>query len=110
MDNENDLTIQKFILKEKNKIKLKIDSSNPNFGFFRIVKEDHTLGNIIHSKLLGFNNVLFCAYKKPHPLEDFIIIKILTNGKLTPIQALDCSLKELYIELSLLEEACNKKT
>jgi DNA-directed RNA polymerase II subunit RPB11 len=96
-------------IEDKNKIKLKMDSNFSNFGLFRINKEDHTIGHIIHHKLLETKDVIFCAYKKPHPLERFVIIKILTNGKLSPLQALDSSLKDLYIELTLMEEELNKK-
>ena len=86
------------------KIKLKKDKNYSNSILFRISKEDHTIGNILHHKLLGFKDVIFCAYKKPHPLENFLVLKIVTNDNLTPTQALDCSLKDLYIELSVMEE------
>ena len=92
----------------KEKIKFKIDPLIPNFGLFRIIEEDHTIGNVIHNKLLESKGVIFCAYKKPHPLENFIILKIATNELLTPVQALDSCLKDLYIELSILEENFNK--
>ena len=49
-------------------------------------------------------DVTFCAYKKSHPLENFIVLKIVTKDNMTPIQALDSSLKDLYIELSVIEE------
>lgn len=93
---------------EKNKIKVKKDLIFPNLAIFRLAKEDHTIGNVIHQKLLTFKDVLFCAYKKPHPLENFVIFKIMTNENLTPFQALDCCLKDLYIELSVLEEELDK--
>ena len=32
--------------------------------------------------------VLFCGYKVPHPLEPRTLLKIQTDGRLTPIQAL----------------------
>jgi DNA-directed RNA polymerase II subunit RPB11 len=92
----------------KEKIKFKTDPLIPNFGLFRIMEEDHTIGNAIHNKLLESRCVIFCAYKKPHPLENFIILKIVTNELLTPVQALDSCLKDLYIELSILEEDFNK--
>ena len=94
--------------KRKDKIRFKNDTSYPNFGLFRIAEEDHTSGSIIHNKLLESKNVLFCAYKKPHPLENFIILKIVTSEQLTPVQALDSCLKDLYIELSILEEVFKK--
>lgn len=103
--NEEKVPQLNVVVNEKNKIKWKTDPFVPNLGLFRIINEDHTIGNVIHHRLLLLKDVIFCAYKKPHPLEHFIIVKIVTNGKLTPTQALDCSLKDLYIELSLIEEA-----
>ena len=70
----------KLTVNERIKIKWKIDPFVQNSGIFRITKEDHTVGNIIHYKLLTLKDVIFCAYKKPHPLEHFIILKIITNG------------------------------
>ena len=101
-------TTPKMNVPEKNKIKWKTDPAIPNFILFRIFKEDHTIGNIIHHKLLDLKGVIFCAYKKPHPLEQFIILKIVTDEKITPLQALDSCLKDLYIELSVIEEEFGK--
>lgn len=92
------------ILDEKNKIKVKKDKIFSNCNYFRIIGEDHTIGNILHHKLLRIKDVTFCAYKKSHPLENFIVLKIVTKDNMTPIQALDSSLKDLYIELSVIEE------
>jgi len=108
MNEDTNQVTSKLVIPKKNKIKWKFDPSIPNFGLFRIIKEDHTIGNIIHNKLLDLKGVIFCAYKKPHPLEQFIILKIVTDENLTPLQALDSSLKDLYIELSVIEEAFDK--
>jgi len=80
------------------------DENNKNCGFFKIEKEDHSLGYLLHSKLSKEKNVVFSGYKKPHPLEHFIYLKIITDGLFSPKEALDSVLKDLYIELSFLED------
>ncbi len=90
------------IPEKKQKLSFLQDKNLKNCGFFKIEREDHTLGNIIHSQLLKNENVLFCGYKRPHPLEHFIIIRIITTGYISPLKAFDIALKDLYIELSYL--------
>jgi DNA-directed RNA polymerase II subunit RPB11 len=94
------------ILVPENKKKIKIfkKMENENCCYYKIEREDHTLGNLLHSQLLSDKNVLFSGYKKPHPLEHFIILKLITDGKISPNQALDSALKDLYIKLSLIED------
>ena len=47
-----------------------------------------------HSAVLSVPGVLFCGYKVPHPLYPYFLLKIQTDGTLTPE--------------ALLEEACRK--
>nr|UXY87000.1 DNA-directed RNA polymerase II complex subunit Rpb11 [Cryptomonas paramecium] len=90
------------------KIEFHKDNNNLNHGSFRIKNEDHTIGNLIQKQLLKHPDVIFSGYKKFHPLEKYIFLKIITNGHKTPIQVLDSVLKDLYIQFSLLEEeVCN---
>ncbi len=102
--------LDSIVLPEKRpKIKFFPDKTKKNCGFFKIEREDHTLGNIIHSQLLKNENVLFCGYKRPHPLEHFIIVKVITNGKASPIKIFDSTLKDLYIQFSYLEDFFDEK-
>mmetsp|Transcript_39352 Transcript_39352/g.80611 ORF Transcript_39352/g.80611 Transcript_39352/m.80611 type:complete len:112 (-) Transcript_39352:3093-3428(-) len=89
---------------KKEKLKFYWDENIKNCGFFKVEREDHTLGNVIFSQLLKDKNVIFCGYKRPHPLEHFIIIKIMTTNEISPLKAFDSALKDLYIELSFLED------
>jgi DNA-directed RNA polymerase II subunit RPB11 len=86
------------------KIEFYKDKRNLNYGYFKIQKEDHTIGDLIQTQLLKEKNVVFSSYKQFHPLEHLIVLKIITNGIITPVEALDLALKDLYIEFSLLEE------
>ncbi|AEA39081.1 DNA-directed RNA polymerase II complex subunit Rpb11 (nucleomorph) [Cryptomonas paramecium] len=97
-----------FDLDKTRKIEFYKDKDNVNYGSFRIKNEDHTIGSLIQKQLLKHPDVIFSGYKKFHPLEKYIFLKIITNGHKTPIQVLDSVLKDLYIQFSLLEEeVCN---
>ncbi|KAG8697435.1 DNA-directed RNA polymerase II core subunit [Ceratobasidium sp. 394] len=64
------------------------DTKIPNAATVKIVKQDHTLANMLRSQLLANEAVIFAGYKVPHPLEPYFIIKIQTNGAFTPSQVL----------------------
>ncbi|KAG9085557.1 DNA-directed RNA polymerase II core subunit [Ceratobasidium sp. 392] len=64
------------------------DTKIPNAATVKIVKQDHTLANMIRAQLLANEAVIFAGYKVPHPLEPYFIIKIQTNGAFTPSQVL----------------------
>ena len=66
-----------------------------NTSIFTINKEDHTFGNAVKMMLLRNPKVRYVAYRKPHPLENKIEIKIQTNGEITPIKAFREGLKNL---------------
>ena len=66
-----------------------------NTSIFTINKEDHTFGNAVKMMLLRNPKVRYVAYRKPHPLENKIEIKIQTNGDITPLQAFREALKNL---------------
>lgn len=96
--------LESIVLPENlDKIVYYVDEKIENCCYFKIEKEDHTLGNIIHCKLLKEYHVVFSGYKRTHPLEHFIFIKIVTDGSLSPLIILDSVLKDVYIELSCLE-------
>ena len=67
----------------------------PNTSVFTIYLEDHTFGNAVKMMLLRNPKVRFVAFRKPHPLENKIEIKIQTNGDITPIAAFKEALKNL---------------
>ncbi len=73
----------------ENIIDYKDDTRIPNAGTFKIKDQDHTLGNLLKDELLrDKKNVLFAGYKKPHPLEKHIQVKIQTVEEKHPIEVL----------------------
>ena len=74
-------------IENDNLVEYKDDTRIPNAGTFKIKEEDHTLGNLLKDELLrDKKNVLFSGYKKPHPLEKYIEVKIQTIEEKHPIE------------------------
>jgi len=63
----------------------KLDSKVVNSADFILVKEDHTLGNLLRMKLLENPSVRFAGYRHPHPLEPIIELKVRTDGTETSL-------------------------
>jgi DNA-directed RNA polymerase subunit L len=55
---------------------LAIYKRGPKSYVVEIQGEDHTLGNLIVSKLLELDEVSYAYYEVPHPLEDKLIIYV----------------------------------
>jgi DNA-directed RNA polymerase II subunit RPB11 len=58
------------------------DSKFQNMGLFTIFLEDHTMGNLLKMQLLRDERVRFSGYRKPHPLENKIEIKVIFKFKI----------------------------
>ncbi|KDD76855.1 hypothetical protein H632_c85p0 [Helicosporidium sp. ATCC 50920] len=87
---------EKFVVPEGvKKISFERDTKVTNAGTFTIQREDHTIGNAIRCRALEDKNVVFTGYKVPHPLEYQMLVKILTNGKKSPIQVMQESLQHI---------------
>eukprot|EP00053_Salpingoeca_punica_P011778 m.105009 g.105009 ORF g.105009 m.105009 type:complete len:125 (+) comp15777_c0_seq1:154-528(+) len=82
-------TFKAFLLEGERKIEYTKDTKVPNAGTFRINKEDHTLGNMLTNMLHRDPRVLFAGYKNPHPLENFILLRVQTTPDFSPPQALE---------------------
>ncbi|HPR41892.1 MAG TPA: DNA-directed RNA polymerase subunit L [Candidatus Methanofastidiosa archaeon] len=66
----------------------------------RLHGENHTYLNLLRSYLQKDKDVTFAAYKIPHPLLDNTrpLLKIQTNGKKTPWQALKDANKSILAD------------
>ena len=73
---------------DETKVKFKRDTKHEHSASFTVLKEDHTLGNILRMQLLQDNRVLFAGYKVPHPLLYELMLKVRTNGEATPTNCL----------------------
>ena len=97
------------------------DTKIPNAATIKIVKQDHTLGNMLRacvapfaltglpannsfdSQLLSMPQILFAGYKVPHPLHPYFLIKIQTDGTITPQAILEQACTKLIGTMSSLE-------
>ncbi|KAL5499087.1 RPB11 [Sanghuangporus vaninii] len=79
------------------------DTKVPNAATFQIVKQDHTLANMLRHQLLSNPAVLFAGYKVPHPLQPNFQLKIQTDGSITPVDAVERAAADLIGTLTTLE-------
>ncbi|XP_013379289.1 DNA-directed RNA polymerase II subunit RPB11-like [Lingula anatina] len=94
-----------FLLFEgEKKIIIEKDTKVPNAALFTVMKEDHTLGNMLTTQLLKDPQVLFAGYKIPHPLEHKFVLRIQTTPDYSPQEAYTNAITDLISEVSLLEE------
>ncbi|WVF72136.1 hypothetical protein IAT40_006948 [Kwoniella sp. CBS 6097] len=88
------------------------DPKIPNAATVLLRKQDHTLGNMIRAQLMLDPTVLFAGYKVPHPLENDIIIKIQTDERSNPADALKraCHLlirQTVHVKQQFVDQAKN---
>ena len=117
-----EILIQKlnnFIQNIKNE-NIKVQKSNTiqNAVDLIIPNEDHTLGNIIQSHMCSLykidnNNVNFVGYNQPHPLENYIVIRVglgeNTNINKVKEFVIDCTNKIITISTSFFNEFKKKR-
>ncbi|EPS93412.1 hypothetical protein FOMPIDRAFT_1055997 [Fomitopsis schrenkii] len=94
-----------FVLDEGEKpVEVMEDTKIPNAATIKVVKQDHTLGNLIRAELLTMPQVLFAGYKVPHPLQPYFLIKIQTDGSMTPTAVLEVACNKLIVLVQNLEK------
>ncbi|KAG8907647.1 DNA-directed RNA polymerase II core subunit [Tulasnella sp. 403] len=79
------------------------DTKIPNAATIKIVKQDHTMANMIRAQLLALPNVLFAGYKVPHPLEPYFLLKIQTDGSISPTHAFRTACELLLATITNLQ-------
>ncbi|KAI8919619.1 DNA-directed RNA polymerase [Entophlyctis helioformis] len=82
---------------------MEMDTKIPNAATFTVLKEDHTLGNLLRMQLLKNPKVIFAGYKMPHPLEHEFVLKVQTTPDTSPIQVLQAELNNLIHEISTIK-------
>ncbi|KAH9478533.1 DNA-directed RNA polymerase II subunit RPB11 [Psilocybe cubensis] len=95
---------ESYVLEDGEKpVELIEDTKIPNAATIKIVKQDHTLGNMLRAQLLAMPEILFAGYKVPHPLHPYFLIKIQTDGTKTPQAVLEQACTKLIGTMSSLE-------
>ena len=85
-----------------------INEEKINLSVVNIREEDHTLGNIVRLQLLRDRSVKFAGYRKPHPLENRIEIKVQTTGEKKPSEAIQDACSDLVQHLDTIEAKFNE--
>ena len=89
------------------KVSFEKDSKVPNTLIFIIMLEDHTVGNAIKMQLLRDEKIRFAGYRKPHPLEHKIELRISTNGEISPLDAFKNAISSLLSDLEISSKKFN---
>ena len=88
-----------FLLDEdsgERKIVYTVDTKTTNAGVFRFNKEDHTVGNLLRLQLLRDPTVRFAGYQHPHPLVNYIDMRVQTNSStVAPMETLSNAIEDL---------------
>ena len=88
---------------DETKLKFKPETKRPNAGTFLLIKEDHTLGNLIRLQLLRDTSVRFAGYRMPHPLIFDTEVRVETmDSKVQPINVFDAAIADLLLETETL--------
>jgi len=100
----NDIDSQQ-VYKLENDFGIEEETKANNYSQFKLMKEDHTMGNSIQTELLENKNVIFSGYRIPHPLKKELYIKIKTKSTTKPkkelikgIKSLQSKIKKIKIE------------
>jgi DNA-directed RNA polymerase subunit L len=81
----------------------------PNTFIFTFNKEDHTLGNLLSSRLRRMPYVTFAGYKSPHPLEPKFELRVGTDGSLSPKEALVKACEQVVLDLDIVSREFTKE-
>ncbi|KAJ5825788.1 hypothetical protein N7474_002926 [Penicillium riverlandense] len=93
----------------ENKIDVEIDTRMPNAAIFTFHKEDHTLANMLRSRLIKTPHVIFAAYKVPHPLTPNFLLRVQTDGEVTPREVVINACHALIKDLGILSREFTKE-
>jgi len=101
---------ESFVLGEgEKKVEIETDTRVPSAAVFTFNKEDHTLGNMIRSRLQQSSHVLFAGYKVPHPLIPKFELRVQTDGEITPKDAVVAACHDLVKDLGILSREFTKE-
>ena len=80
------------------------DTKLPNAGEFVLMREDHTMGNLLRMELHNDPEVVFAGYQHRHPTDHRIIIKVHTSEKSNPVKAMKEAVGRLEQQVVSLRE------
>jgi len=87
------------VYKLDNDFNIEVEEKQNNYFQFKLIKEDHTMGNSIQTELLENENVIFSGYRIPHPLKKEMYIKIKTKSSTDPKKELVKGIKSIQSKI-----------
>jgi DNA-directed RNA polymerase II subunit RPB11 len=75
-----------------------------NTSDFVLMKEDHTLGNLLSEHLKMHPNVHMAGYKIAHPNVPELFIRVQTDGTITPRDVFTSVCEKLINQLEMLHQ------
>ncbi|PFH49879.1 hypothetical protein AMATHDRAFT_146588 [Amanita thiersii Skay4041] len=94
-----------FVLEDGERaVEITEDTKIPNAATIKVIKQDHTLGNMLRAQLLSMPQVLFAGYKVAHPLQPYFLIKVQTDGTITPQAIIEQACTKLIALVAQLEQ------
>jgi DNA-directed RNA polymerase II subunit RPB11 len=75
-----------------------------NTSDFVLMKEDHTLGNLLSEHLKMHPNVYMAGYKIAHPNVPELFIRVQTDGTITPRDVFTSVCEKLINQLEMLHQ------
>ncbi|KAL1863071.1 hypothetical protein VTK73DRAFT_6473 [Phialemonium thermophilum] len=91
------------------KITEQVFTGMANTSDFILKKEDHTLGNLLSEYLKQAPHVLMAGYKIAHPNVAEVLLRVQTDGTITPREALIDVCKQLVATLGQLGREFQKE-
>ncbi|KAI9795893.1 MAG: DNA-directed RNA polymerase II core subunit [Piccolia ochrophora] len=91
------------------KVTMEPDTRIPSSALFTFAKEDHTLANLLRSRLLTSAHVTFAGYRVPHPLFANFELRVQTDGSVTPKDALVQACRDIVADLATLGREFTKE-
>lgn len=85
------------------RVEISEDTKLPHAATIKVLKQDHTLANMLRAELLATPAVLFAGYKVPHPLQPHFLIKVQTDGTISPYDAVDLAANKLIGTVAAVE-------
>ncbi len=84
-------------------MEIKVNKKGEDYAEIIVEGEEHTLGNLIAHYLLKVKGVKFASYSMPHPLERKIVIRVMTDGSIKPVEAFKAAAEKALEDLNRFE-------
>jgi DNA-directed RNA polymerase, subunit L (EC 2.7.7.6) len=89
-------------------VEIEVTRAGENYVEIKVKGEEHTLGNLIANYLMRLPGVKFASYSMPHPLINEILIRVMTDGSISPYEAFRKAAEEALKDLDRFEEELEK--